>query len=83
MTLHTWCWATLVFCCFLTACGGGSPCEEYCLESREKLIKNYGVSPEAVDCSASMWDEADTCAKCGALFMEEYQINPTLGCDKF
>ncbi len=64
-------------------CGGESPCEKICSSSRDKLIANFGIKPEAIDCADAKWDEASTCDKCAAIFATEYLVAATMDCSKF
>jgi len=62
---------------------GPSPCEDICRDIRAKLIDNFGIPADRIDCSTSEWDDADTCEECKNLFGKKYDVYPQLDCTKF
>lgn len=49
-------------------------CEEICASVRGKLIENFGVPPEQVDCTDPMW--VGDCAHCSEVLRREFEIVP-------
>ena len=66
------------------ACGGraagDSECQKMCRSVRDKLINNFGVQPERVNCDDDKWRDA-TCEECIEIFRDEFDVQPTTSCD--
>lgn len=60
------------------ACGdrtvGDGPCAQVCLELRDKLIQNFGVSPSQIDCLDGSWGAPQTCDACKKLISQRYGV---------
>lgn len=59
------------------------PCVRFCKDARDKLINNFGVPPEQIDCSERKWVEADTCSKCDEIVRRDYRAQPTELCQTY
>ncbi len=63
--------AGLLFCGVTLGCGDTpSPCEEICRKTRQRLIENFGVAPERVNCSDEKWQ--GDCQYCKELLSKEF-----------
>ena len=64
----------------LAGCGdravGGTPCQQLCLELRPKLIDNFGVPAEKVNCDDQKWIDAGTCDACWQVVTDDYGVQP-------
>jgi len=80
-------WLVIALALALPGCEGRAvgdgPCVRACEEIRDKLIDNFGIPPDKVDCSDPVWLEADTCDKCERLIGQLYQVGTTGLCHHF
>jgi hypothetical protein len=61
----------------LTTCSSESRCSRLCLQLRDKLMNNFGVPAEKLNCADSKWDV--DCAACYKVFKDELQVAVAAG----